>query len=110
MLIYCEYIICNKGVVVISYKNRKAAFKGGHSKIHLNLSIAHLCGLIVFVSGIESAKDNEVSIVYLRMYVCTYHLFIAFTFAHCGFNYCVYRLFNFVMASTYICQPYKYVC
>ena len=50
-------------------KNRKAAFKGGHSKIHLNLSIALLCGLIVFVSGIESAKDNEVSIVYLRMYV-----------------------------------------
>ena len=42
---------------------RKAAFKTRHSKIHLNLSIALLLGLIVFVSGIERAKDDEVSVL-----------------------------------------------
>ena len=57
-------------------KNRKAAFKGGHSKIHLNLSIALLCGLIVFVSGIESAKDDEVSIVYLCTFLIIYSLLL----------------------------------
>ena len=45
-------------------QNRKAAFKTGHSKIHLNLSIALLLGLIVFVSGIERAKDDEVSVLF----------------------------------------------
>ena len=29
--------------------------------IHLNLAIALLCGLIVYVIGIETAADNEVA-------------------------------------------------
>ena len=44
------------------YHYRKTAFKGTHNKIHLNLSIALLFGLIVFVSGIESAKNDRVCI------------------------------------------------
>ena len=31
--------------------------------VHLNLAIALLCGLIVFVSGVETATENEVIIV-----------------------------------------------
>jgi len=31
--------------------------------IHVNLSLALLLGLIVFVSGIETASDNKVSIL-----------------------------------------------
>ena len=31
--------------------------------VHLNLAIALLCGLIVFVSGVETATENEVKIV-----------------------------------------------
>jgi len=42
--------------------HRKAAFKAQHNKIHLNLSIALLLGLIVFISGIETAKDDKVNI------------------------------------------------
>ena len=50
--------------------NRKVTFKAKHNKIHLNLSIALLLGLIVFVSGIETAKHDRVSSnLLLRMYV-----------------------------------------
>lgn len=41
--------------------------------IHLNLAIALLCGLIVFVSGVETATDNE---VVNCIHICT--IFIAF--------------------------------
>lgn len=49
---------------------RKNAFKAKQNMIHLNLSIALLLGLIVFVSGIETASDNKVSqaISYLHTY------------------------------------------
>ena len=42
--------------------NRKTAFKGKHNLVHLNLCIALLLALIVFVSGIETAKESEVSV------------------------------------------------
>ena len=51
------------------FNNRKVTFKGRHNKIHLNFSLALLLGLIVFVSGIETATDNEVSII-LMYSVC----------------------------------------
>ena len=35
--------------------------KGIHNFIHLNLAIALLLALIVFVSGIDTATDGEVS-------------------------------------------------
>ena len=41
--------------------------KGIHHFIHLNLAIALILALIVFVSGIETATKNEVS-----LYNCTY--------------------------------------
>ena len=34
--------------------------------IHLNLALALLLGLIVFVAGIETAADNEVSKAYYK--------------------------------------------
>ena len=36
-------------------------FKEKIDIIHLNLTIALLCGLIVFVSGVETATDDEVT-------------------------------------------------
>ena len=39
--------------------------------IHMSLSLALLLGLVVFVSGIETAGDNKVKIVYC---ICTYIL------------------------------------
>jgi len=42
---------------------RKTAFKAKYSRLHLNLSIALLLALITFVSGIETAKDSDVSII-----------------------------------------------
>ena len=39
--------------------NRKAAFKTRHSIIHLNLSIALLLGLIMFVIGTVIPKDDD---------------------------------------------------
>ena len=40
---------------------RKSVFKARQHMIHLNLAIALLLGLIVFVSGIETASGNRVS-------------------------------------------------
>ena len=45
-----------------SFLYRKKAFKKKHNKIHLNLSIALLLGLITFVSGIETATENKVNL------------------------------------------------
>ena len=50
---------------VYAYHYRKTTFKGTHNSIHLNLSIALLLGLVVFVSGIESAKNDRVCILFL---------------------------------------------
>ena len=48
-------------IIIIRMYYRKNVYKAKHNKIHLNLSIALLLGLIVFVSGIETAKSNRVS-------------------------------------------------
>ena len=50
---------------------RKTAFKGKHNLVHLNLCVALLLALIVFVSGIETATESEVSLILLLidMYV-----------------------------------------
>ena len=40
--------------------------------VHLNLAIALLCGLIVFVSGVETATENEVKL----SYICEIKIFV----------------------------------
>ena len=40
---------------------RNTLLKGIHNFIHLNLAIALLLALIIFVSGIERATESEVS-------------------------------------------------
>ena len=42
-------------------------FKDKINMVHLNLAIALLCGLIVFVSGVETATDNEVQLSYMQV-------------------------------------------
>ena len=46
---------------------RKSLFKDKINMVHLNLAIALLCGLIVFVSGVETATDNEVQLSYMQV-------------------------------------------
>ena len=48
--------------------NRKRVFKLKQHFIHTNLAIALLLGLVVFVSGIETASEYRV-----RACVCTMH-------------------------------------
>ena len=45
---------------------RKSIFQGTHNFIHLNMSVSLIIGLIIFVSGIETAKDIKV----IYMYYC----------------------------------------
>ena len=40
---------------------RNTLLNGIHSFIHLNLAIALFLALIIFVSGIEAASENDVS-------------------------------------------------
>ena len=39
---------------------RKSIYKGTHNFIHFNLSMSLMIGLIIFISGVETAKDNKV--------------------------------------------------
>ena len=39
---------------------RKSIFQGTHNFIHLNMSMSLIIGLIIFVSGIDTAKDIKV--------------------------------------------------
>ena len=58
----CDWIyieICFTYLIGCFY--RKSVFKARQHMIHLNLAIALLLGLIVFVSGIETASGNRVS-------------------------------------------------
>ena len=45
----------------IMYICRNTLLEGIYNFIHLNLAIALILALIVFVSGIETATNNEVS-------------------------------------------------
>ena len=42
---------------------RKSIYKGTPNFIHFNLTLSLFIGLILFVSGVETAKDKEVSII-----------------------------------------------
>ena len=44
----------------INFFSRKTIFKAKQHMIHMNLALALLLGLIVFVSGIETASDSKV--------------------------------------------------
>jgi len=48
-----------------SFLFRKSLYKGTPNFIHLNLALSLLIGLIIFVSAIETAKDNEVVFVFI---------------------------------------------
>ena len=73
MCAICVLYLCVNVIYGSNINNRKVTFKAKHNKIHLNFAIALLLGLIVFVSGIETAKHDRVS-NYIRicraMYVC----------------------------------------
>ena len=55
---YDYYII----MLMFSYF-RKSIYKGTPNFIHFNLTLSLFIGLILFVSGVETAKDKEVSII-----------------------------------------------
>ena len=42
---------------------RKSIYKGIPNFIHFNLALSLLIGLIVFVSAIETAKENKVTLM-----------------------------------------------
>ena len=48
---------------------RKSIYKGIPNFIHFNLALSLFIGLIVFVSGIETAKDNKVISCYFLVTV-----------------------------------------
>ena len=50
--------------------HRKSVFKAKQHMIHLNLALALLLGMIVFVSGIETANGNKVSQTVLSDQAC----------------------------------------
>ena len=43
--------------------NSKVLFKSVHLFVHLNLSIALLCGYIIFTVGVETARATTVRII-----------------------------------------------
>ena len=47
--------------IFISIQNRKTIFKEIQNFVHLNLAIALSLALVVFVIGIQTATENDVS-------------------------------------------------
>ena len=43
------------------FLSRKSIYKGTHNVIHFNLTLSLTIGLIIFVSAVETAKDNKVA-------------------------------------------------
>ena len=58
-------------IVTVAHSFRKKIFKAKVYKVHLNLSIALLLGLLLFVSGVETATGNTVSL-FIQYATCTY--------------------------------------
>ena len=85
---------------------RKTAFKGTHNKIHLNLSIALLLGLLVFVSGIETAKNDRVCVAICPHFLnshktCVYiYRLVVYLLQHSyTICFCLFSAGHFVKAS-----------
>ena len=53
----------------MSFDLIRARSEMNHLFVHLNLCIALALGLVVFVTGIENAANNEASIVYIIVYM-----------------------------------------
>ena len=62
---FCAVLTYKAIIIMHFYFFRKSAFQAKHNKIHLNLSIALLLGLIVFVAGANHARDGGVSLYML---------------------------------------------
>ena len=52
--------------IFISIQNRKTIFKEIQNFVHLNLAIALSLALVVFVSGIQTATENDVSLQFTK--------------------------------------------
>ena len=48
---------------VILFLFRKSIYKGTHNFIHFNLSMSLMIGLIIFISGVETARDIKVMLL-----------------------------------------------
>ena len=42
---------------------RKSIYTGTHNFIHFNLALSLVIGLIIFVSAVDTMKDNEVMLL-----------------------------------------------
>ena len=52
---------------------RKSIYTGTHNFIHFNLSLSLVIGLIIFVSAVETVKDNEVTFLIIMAEIkCSY--------------------------------------
>ena len=67
LLVYYRLVatfMCLLAATVFCVICRNTLFEGIHNFVHLNLSVALLCALIIFVSGIETATGSEVSLIH----------------------------------------------
>ena len=64
--------MCSKFSLIAYHKllNRKSILKGLHNFIHLNLTIALALALLVFVTGIETATESDVSVKNILKLYC----------------------------------------
>ena len=82
VLVYYRLVVnqvCEDYIHCDVYRN--TLLNGLHNFIHLNLAVALVIALIVFVGGIETATDNEVSYIINRfLFVCLHHLCILYSY------------------------------
>ena len=83
--------------------------------VHLNLAIALLFALIVFVSGVETAKNHRVRVI-IQSYVCVtqiifndiFRLAVYWSPQSCTTCFWLFFLGHYVKASVFTCGLWQY--
>ncbi|XP_065884496.1 uncharacterized protein [Dysidea avara] len=87
----CISMVCLFITITTIIYQRKKIFKGKVYKVHLNLSIALLMALLLFVGGVETATANTVSCVFVTL-LLHYFFLAVFSWALCE-GIMVYTMF-----------------
>ena len=102
---------------VILFLFRKSIYKGTHNFIHFNLSMSLMIGLIIFISGVETARDikvmlllyhksrQNVSLSRLVAILLHYFFLAAFVWMLCEGIF-VFIYFNYIFYTGFFAKKY----
>ena len=64
---------------------RKSIYSGTHNFIHFNLALSLVIGLIIFVSAVETMKDNKVTLLIIIIMAAWQQMFLKCVYIYIHF-------------------------